>query len=52
MLDDDKFICQAKATQYQLILRSFVGFFEGLVVCGTGVGLGVAVYIYIQAEVL
>ena len=29
-----------------MILRSLVGFFEGLVVCGAGVtGLGVAVYI-------
>jgi hypothetical protein len=48
---DDTFICQAKAKQYQLILRSLVGFFEGFAV-GTGVGLGVAVYTYIQAEVL
>ena len=46
MLDDDTFICLAKATQYHLILRSSVGFFEGFAV-GIGVGLGVAVYIYI-----
>ena len=48
---DDTFICQAKAKQYQLILRSLVGFFEGFAV-GTGVGLGVAVYIYDQAAIV
>ena len=51
---DDTFICQAKATSYQLFLRSLVGFFEGLAVCGAGVNSGVvAAYVcrYLLLEI-